>query len=270
MKRKASALTLALALLFSAVAGAQLNLLAKANFIFPPGNPIITILSPTNNTSYNASTLSLKATFETYHTAYEAPIVSNKTRVFSYALDGKPPEPLTITTARDEGYPGGDVFFESSDILPELTEGLHNLTVRIVSDYFQQPADRFHTESESTVYFRVDRVPPEFLFLSLENKTYYTTDIPLNFIVSEPDSQLTYSLDGGENVTTVGNTTLTNLPYGEHTVTVYAIDTAGNTGTPETIRFKIEPFPTTLIIATVVIVAVAGAGLIIYFKKHKR
>jgi hypothetical protein len=269
MKRKTLALTLVLALLFSAVAGAQLNLLAKANFIFPPGNPIITILSPTNNTSYNVSTLSLKATFETYHTAFEAPIVSNKTRVFSYALDGKTPEPLTIITARDEGYPGGDVFIESSDILPELTEGLHNLTVRIVSDYFQQPNDRFHTESESTVYFRIDRVPPEVVFLSLENKTYYTTDVPLNFTVNESDTQIVYSLDGGENVTTVGNTTLTNLPSGEHNITVYAIDSAGNTGTPETIHFKIEPFPTTLIVAIVVIVAIAGVGVLFYFKKRK-
>jgi hypothetical protein len=267
MKTKALALTLAL-VLFSAVAGTQLSLLAKANFVFPPSNPYINIISPTNNTAYNASTISLEVTFETYKTGYEYNGVSRR---FTYALDGQNPESITITNSSVAVNLGGEVFFEGSNSLANLTEGPHSLTVRVVFDY--APVEYYgshHTESEETVNFRIDSVPPEVVLLSLENKTYYTSDVPLNFIVSEPDTQVAYSLDGGENVTTVGNTTLTNLPSGEHSVTVYAEDIAGNVGFSETIRFNIEPFPTTLVIASVITVAVAGAGLTVYFKKRKR
>jgi hypothetical protein len=109
--------------------------------------------------------------------------------------------------------------------------------------------------------------------MPVENKTYGVSDIPLNFTLSEPTSQITYSLDGQENVTIAGNTTLTNLPYGGHNITVYASDLAGNVGNSETIAFTIakpEPFPTTLFIAGAVSVAVAGVGLLGYFKKRKR
>jgi hypothetical protein len=159
VKREALALTLITALLFSAIAGARLSLLAKANFVFPPANPRITITSPTNNTSYNVSTLSLEVTFETYKTGYEEPSVSNTTRLFTYALDWKQPENITITNATVASYPGGNVFFAGSANLANLTEGLHNLTVHVVFDYFQLPNDSFHTESESTLYFKIEPAP---------------------------------------------------------------------------------------------------------------
>ena len=57
-------------------------------------------------------------------------------------------------------------------------------------------------------------------------------------------------------------------------MTVYSSDSAGNVGASETVTFtvaKSEPFPTTLATASiVVVVAVVGAGLIVYFKKRKR
>jgi hypothetical protein len=77
-------------------------------------------------------------------------------------------------------------------------------------------------------------------------------------------------LDGQEKENIAGNTTLTNLPYGEHNVTVYAIDMAGNIGTSETIYFSVEgPFPTTMVIALAGSVAVLGAGLAVYFKRRR-
>lgn len=80
------------------------------------------------------------------------------------------------------------------------------------------------------------------------------------------------SLDGQANVTLTGNTTLTGLSSGLHNVTVCATDALGNTGVSETITFTIakEPFPTTYVIAAIMIVAVAAAGLLFYFKKRKR
>jgi predicted phage tail protein len=109
-----------------------------------------------------------------------------------------------------------------------------------------------------------------------ENITYKAFDVQLNFTVNEPASQIAYSLDGQENVTVDGNTTLTGLSLGEYNVTVYAQDTVGNVGASETIYFNIaekpepQPFPTTLIIVAsiVLLVVVIGIGLLVYFKKR--
>jgi len=93
----------------------------------------------------------------------------------------------------------------------------------------------------------------------------------LNFTVNESVSQINYCLDGHENVAVAGNTTLTGLSNGEHSLTVYATDEAGNAGASETITFSIDvPFPTTMVIAPAASVAVLGAGLAVYFKRRKR
>jgi hypothetical protein len=56
---------------------------------------------------------------------------------------------------------------------------------------------------------------------------------------NEPFTWISYSLDKENNVTIGGNTTLFNLPDGKHTMTVYADDTAGNTG-HSTVDFAIK------------------------------
>jgi hypothetical protein len=111
----------------------------------------------------------------------------------------------------------------------------------------------------------------------LENKTYATSDIPLNFTINQPVSQIMYSLDGEENVTIAENTeniTLNGLSNGLHNVTIYAWDTAGNAGASKTINFTVakpEPFPTTLAaVASGASVAIIGIGFVVYFKKRKR
>jgi N-acetylneuraminic acid mutarotase len=115
-----------------------------------------------------------------------------------------------------------------------------------------------------------DGTPPEITMISPENKTYHKTSIPLEFSVNEPVSWMRYELDN-ENITEIsGNTTITGLSFGSHNLTVYATDAAGNTGVCQTIHFKVaeEPFPTTLVIASVITVAVVIAGLFAYFKKR--
>jgi hypothetical protein len=115
--------------------------------------------------------------------------------------------------------------------------------------------------------------------------------------LTEP-STVTYSLDGKANVTIAGNSTLTNLPDGSHSLVVYANDTAGNMGKSETIFFTadtttpsptpsdyptqqptIEPSPTAYNIQAedftpmiIIFGLVAGAvviGLLVYFEKYK-
>jgi hypothetical protein len=109
-----------------------------------------------------------------------------------------------------------------------------------------------------------------------ENKTYNATSVSLSFTVNEVGTSISYSLDCQANLTLNGNTTLTDLPYGTHNITIYATDSAGNTGASETITFTIameseaEPFPITPVIGSVITVAVICIGLLVYFKKRKR
>jgi len=79
-----------------------------------------------------------------------------------------------------------------------------------------------------------------------------------------------YSLDGQDNVTINGNTTLDGLANGLHNVTVYARDELENTGTSETITFTVDaPFPTALVAASTASIAIIGVGVLVYFKKRK-
>jgi hypothetical protein len=112
---------------------------------------------------------------------------------------------------------------------------------------------------------------PSVALLSPQEVKFNTSDVPLDFAVDQPVSQLKYSLDGQENVTVTGNTTLTGLKNGPHNITVYARGETGNIGSSETFFFEVEvpePFPT---IATVAIIAVLGSlvctGIIWYLRK---
>jgi nitrous oxidase accessory protein NosD len=112
--------------------------------------------------------------------------------------------------------------------------------------------------------------------LSPQNTTYTTSDVPLNFTLPESAPNIRYSLDGQNNITTTGNTTLTALANGAHNLTLYADDPFGNTTTSETTHFtvaeesEVELFQTTSVVAAAIATAaVVSAGLIVYFKKRK-
>jgi hypothetical protein len=130
----------------------------------------------------------------------------------------------------------------------------------------------FDIGGSATANFTVDTTPPSIFVLSPENTTYDAANFTLNFAVSEATSQVSYVLDGGENLTVEGNTTLTGLSNGEHNVTVYATDLAGHVGASETVYFNVEvpePFPTVPVATSVATVAVVGAGSLVYFKKRR-
>ena len=117
-----------------------------------------------------------------------------------------------------------------------------------------------------------DGTAPEITVASPENKTYYAGDVALNFTVNEPVSSMRYELDG-ETLEISGNTTLTELSYGAHNITVYAVDVAGNTGASETIYFTVtepEPFPASVAVASTAVAAVLGVSLAVYLTKTRR
>jgi hypothetical protein len=195
--------------------------------------PVISVISPENKT-YAVTNVSLTFT------------VNETTSWIGFSLDEQPTATISGNTT-----------------LTGLSDETHSLTV--------YATDRFaNTGSSEMVYFTVDTALPSISILSPENKTYDTTDTPLTFTVNETTSWMGYSLDGQANVTVTGNTTLTGLSDGSHRLKVHAKDTAGNTGASETIYFSIEPFPYTLVVAAIVLIAVIGVGLLLYFVKVKK
>lgn len=150
--------------------------------------------------------------------------------------------------------------------LKGIAEGSHTLVV--------YAEDTFGNNGTSeTVNFVVDTTPPKVTLLSIENKTYDSASIALNFAVNESVSQAAYCLDGKENISIAQNSTLKGLSDGAHNVTVYAWDEAGNVGSSETISFNIKTDEFTTVAFAVVSaasVAVLGVGLFVYCKKQRR
>ena len=110
--------------------------------------------------------------------------------------------------------------------------------------------------------------------ISPENKTYSMNSFPLTFNLSKPASWIGYSLDGKENTTISGNTTLSGLSNGVHSLVVYARDFSENTGASSMLHFSIEqvesePFPVEIIAAVLTITAAIATGLV-YFVRLKR
>lgn len=112
--------------------------------------------------------------------------------------------------------------------------------------------------------------PPKISLLSPLTQTYNETSVPLVFVLGKLVDWAVYSLDGKENETVAINVTLSGLSSGLHNITVYTLDLLGRTGVSDTVWFTVaEPFPTTLVIASVITVSVIGIGLVVIFKKRK-
>lgn len=273
-----------LALLVSAVAGTPFVNLATANFmrapesppyVPPPDPPTISILSPENKT-YNMKDFIINFTVTVqYPSNTEIASVYYYLDVHKYSGFGNLSNPFNWSTTHFR-----------------LSDGTHTLQVSASSRNYTKyvsvwdvspygapiPIEEGTAYSElawshSEITFTIDTISPRISVLSVENKTYNTSDIPLNFAINEPVSQITYSLDEQGNVTIAGNTTITGLSNRVHNVTVYAQDIAGNTGASETLYFSVsqpppESFPTTLVAASTASAAVVGIGILVYFKKH--
>ena len=107
---------------------------------------------------------------------------------------------------------------------------------------------------------------------SPENQTYHTNNLQLSFIINQDTPWVVYTLDNQANQTTSGNMTLNGLTEGSHSLTLYANDATGNTGTSNTIYFDIqlpEPFPILTVVAGVSVALIIIAGALIYLKRRK-
>jgi parallel beta-helix repeat protein len=129
----------------------------------------------------------------------------------------------------------------------------------------------------NSTFFNLQTTAPKILFEFSVNQTFRESNVPLVFSVNIFSSNKAlnwtgYSLDGQENVTINGNTTLIGLSSGQHSIIVYANDTFGNMGASESVSFTIaQPFPTDTIIAiSVAIAVIVVVGFLVYLKKHRR
>ena len=269
-------------LVFLAATQLCLIKLADANPILdrikvsPPVNPIISILSPAENNTVHPSsnlTIGFNATIKSEIASVYLTWVQYKTSWQSY----------NITVWQRDDYP--EVYtptiseYAHTLRLTGIPEGNQTVTIIVYGRGYYIINNRYYyfsTVSCCGVDFIVDTVSPEVSVLKLDNETFVELEVPLNFTVNELVSKVSYVLDGQENVSVAGNTTLTSLTFGAHNVTVYAWDAAGNVGSSETAYFTItepeqEPFPTTLV-ATASAGASAtiiGIAFIVYFKKRR-
>jgi outer membrane protein assembly factor BamB len=168
-----------------------------------------------------------KASWETqsrtiYHWSYNSPDIwedddPNPQSVFSYTVDLKnvPIGPQQIeVTASGVGY--------TTD----------------VSRWYL-----YTGSGSSLIHFIVAADPPAIDVVSPENKEYNTNSIPLIFYTKEETPWLGYSLDNTANVTINGNTTLTGLSDGYHSIAVYANGTKWNAGKSSDVLFKVNAQP---------------------------
>lgn len=89
----------------------------------------------------------------------------------------------------------------------------------------------------------LDTTPPLIVIKSPRNASYNAAPIPLTFTVNEPLSWIGYSLDGQMNITIDGNTTLTGLSEGTHSIILYGNDTSGNMNHSDIIYFTTDLSP---------------------------
>ena len=127
--------------------------------------------------------------------------------------------------------------------------------------------------SVSEVVIRGRSPPATVSIISPENKTYTSSDVPLAFTVNEETSELLYSLDGHANMTVTGNTTLTSVSNGTHTLVLYAQNSFGDTNASGIVYFTVSVAGSGLLpflLATVVAIIVILAVVLVYLRKLRK
>ena len=240
----------------------------------------ITIGSPKNGSIYNRNQIPLNVTVDYIYTERYVPwrVLS---RLF-YSIDDEPAKILTIVS---QGYTTPIPYMYSTEIdISSLSNGLHK--IEVVAEFSVDVGHVYvasYNYSSSPATFSCFRDQPIVVsIISPENKTYELQGIALNFTLNEAVTKITYNLDG-RNTTINGNVTLSGLEVGEHNLTVFAEDKAGNGGSSETLFFTVEEpiltsepplsvdpnFSLYTGLALLIIILTLFAVFLFYFKKRK-
>jgi parallel beta-helix repeat protein len=222
------------------------NIVNCSNTALGGGNPAIMFWGASNNTIYH----------------------NNFINNIQQAYDGSFNSPFSVNTW-DDGYPdGGNYWSDYKTKYPDAAE-IGNLRIGDTSYVIDsENQDRYPLMEPFTT------TPPQITLLSPVNQVYNESSVDLVFTTDEAVNWTGYSLDGKQNVTITGNSTITGIPNGSHNLIVYANDTYGNMGSSQTITFTVakpEPFPTATVAAgSGAAAVVVVAGLLVFFKKRKR
>lgn len=275
-------------------------------FPFPLEQPIrdlpkVIIHSPIQNTIYNTSTILLNFSIikpdgwfqsEEYRNQGYGGQFGNITSIY-YVIDNKKQEiSIHDVDSLCKGYPNKVLNFS---VPLNLMNGNHSLKVGcdadsyyvhiIIGQEFELHSVSIYSESSPVNFENVNQSIPIILILSPQNTTYAAignnyVNVPLTFVAnaSLSLSWFGYSLDGKENVTAINGTSI-KLPVASKNLTLYANDTAGNWAAPQTVYYSVAwnggtpppptPFPWLPVTASIGIIAVVTASLLIYFKKLK-
>lgn len=276
-KRRIWALALILAIL--ALTGALLINSVKANpyaRIPPLAHPQISILTLEDNMLHTSNDLTIafnvSMNFEkgwSYisYVTYKASWQPNEITIYEWRSNGSLNDPKFLSE------------FSYKLNLTGIPEGKQTVMVNVgghggYNDERGGPWIFDDAHNSSSISFTVNSAHFVTNILSPQNKTYNTSEVPLLLEISEPFTQISYSLDEQDFVMVSGNTTLTGLPNGHHKVTVYAADESGNSRTAQTLYFSVdeqETFPIAPVIAlSGASVVIIGVGLLVHFRKTSK
>ncbi len=155
----------------------------------------------------------------------------------SYILDGGSNVKLSITR-----YETSLTCF-GKGTLTNLTDGYHKVTAVSVDS-------KGNVLSDSTTFLVNTTLRFPALLLSPNNTTYYSKEIPLTYTINDPKYTVYYQLDdSSKQIILTGNTTLSGLSEGQHTIKAVATDLETGTGiySKQTANFTIDtinPTPT--------------------------
>lgn len=277
MRRKITAVFLTFLLIASAtqilVGPVKANPYLHHKTVSPPAGSVplkVILFSPNNNSIYKTSDVNLTFNITTEGTDihyllgayYKASWLPENVTV--YKQNTYSPEFPTLWTY--------DNMFEN---LPDGDYSV-NITVWGGGGYPSEGLtyNFFHMTTNVIINFKVDATAPQVSLISIENKTYSQADLPLDFVIDDKSAQVSYVLDGQDNVTISENVTLSNLSVGMHNITLYAADAAGNIGTSNTTSFIISKPVSSPDIAAIAIIgvisAVAAVGLLIIILRRKQ
>jgi hypothetical protein len=189
------------------------------------------------NISFNISSLASPII-----TNVTAKAITNKSATITWHTD-KPSDGLVKCGTEHNNYTlsasNASFVLEHSIDLTELNE---NRTYYYVVNSTDPSGNSSQSIEYSFTTVILDMTTPIITISSPINSTYATSSVNLNYTVNEQTVWEGYSLDGAANITLYGNTTLTVLIDGLHTLTVYANDTSGNMNS-STVWFTIDTTP---------------------------
>ena len=171
------------------------------------------------------------------NTFYNNNFMHNTQQVYDYSWDW--PYPAPSVNSWNNSYPSGGNYWSNYNGVDSYSGPYQNQTE---SDGIGDTLYIIDASNEDyyPLMRPLDTSPPIIYIISPENKTYPVRNIPLTFTVSESTSWTGYSLNSQASSTISGNTTITDLSEGTHSLTIYANDTAENTGYSNTVHFTID------------------------------